>query len=191
MSTLILNRDWEHPKDNWYHLEALGNHPNAAGKVVQVVDAAAVQQMCNRFAVEAAKPDFAGMLVDHEHFKANPDQETRAYGWLMAVQARADGLYGQIRWTNTGREAVDGGDYRYFSTEYDPNDCEKVGDGKIRPLRLAGLTLTNDPNNKGQRPITNRNADCGLRIAELGSGKLILQKNEPGRVGLRRTQPCG
>ncbi len=53
--------------------------------------------------------------------------------------------------------AVDGGDYRFFSTEYDPADLEKLQNRQVRPLRLDGLTLTNDPNNKGGKPITNRN----------------------------------
>jgi hypothetical protein len=60
---------------------------------------------------------------------------------------------------------VDGGDYRFFSTEYEPKDLQTVqaetGKGKpetqkVRPLRLAGLSLTNMNNNRGQKPITNR-----------------------------------
>ena len=69
-------------------------------------------------------------------------------------------VYGLIRWTGTGRDAVESGDYRFFSTEYDLNDGEFLTDKKprqFRPLHLDGLTLTNQPNNKtGQKPITNR-----------------------------------
>jgi hypothetical protein len=86
-------------------------------------------------------------------------KETIAYGWLMGLQGRADGIYGQIRWTATGQAAVDGGDYRLFSTEYDPADMEVLSEGapmRARPLKLDGLTLTNAPNNKGASPITNR-----------------------------------
>jgi hypothetical protein len=103
------------------------------------------------------------------------------------LQARADGIYGRVRWSKTGQEAVDGGDYRFFSTEYAPADCVECqvasGEGKtradqgeadgetgqnaslatrhstlpgVRPLRLDGLTLTNMNNNRGQKPITNR-----------------------------------
>src|SRR5690348_6129709 len=127
------------------------------------------------------------MLIDHEHFSDQPDKETRAYGWLVELQAREDGIYGRVRWSKTGKEAVDGGDYRFFSTEYAPNDCVECqvasGDGnagrkqgessgetgpsaslatrpstllRVRPLRLDGLTLTNMNNNRGQKPITNR-----------------------------------
>jgi phage I-like protein len=112
------------------------------------------------------------MLIDHEHFREQPDKETRAYGWLLQLQDRKDGIYGRIRWSKTGKEAVDGGDYRFFSTEYDSKDLEEVnsapshaeaaapkGEGtarRVRPLRLDGLTLTNMNNNRGQKPITNR-----------------------------------
>ncbi len=167
MNCPILNREFQHPADNWYHIEPKGEFANAPARVVQVLDDAAMQSIANRFSADAAKPNFAGLLIDHEHFKHQADQETRAYGWLMKVENRADGLYGQIRWTATGKAAVDGGDYRFFSTEYSPADLQVLNrDGaaageprRVRPMRLSGLTLTNDPNNRGARPITNRADD--------------------------------
>lgn len=159
MNATILNRDFEHPADGWYQIEPRGEHANRAAGIVQVIDDAATQAIVNRFNADAEKPGFAGMLVDHEHFKHDQDKESRAYGWLMKLQNRADGIYGQVRWTQTGKAAVDGGDYRFFSTEYDPADLKVLNSGKVRkvrPLRLDGLTLTNSPNNKGGRPITNR-----------------------------------
>jgi hypothetical protein len=96
------------------------------------------------------------MLIDHEHFKHDAEKESIAYGWLQSLENRPDGIYGRIRWSATGQKAVDGGDYRFFSMEYDPADLEPLNDRRVRPIRLAGLTLTNDPNNKGARPITNR-----------------------------------
>lgn len=160
MNSPILNRDFAHPADGWYHLEPKGEFPNAnADGVVQVIDDTACQAIANRFNAAAAAPGFAGMLVDHEHFHHEASQESRAYAWLDKLQARADGLYGQLRWTNTGRAAVDGGDYRFFSTEYERADCVALGVGtprRLRPTRLAGLSLTNAPNNTGGKPITNR-----------------------------------
>jgi phage I-like protein len=175
MNLPILNRAFQHPGDGWYQIEAAGEHPNRRAGVIQVLDAAACQSIVNRFNAEAAQPGFAGMLIDHEHFKHDQDKETVAYGWLGQLQNRADGIYGQIRWTDTGKKAVDGGDYRFFSTEYDQADLEDVAaprqsaanDGSgpraatnpvrhVRPLKLDGLTLTNVNNNKGQKPITNR-----------------------------------
>jgi phage I-like protein len=168
MNTLILNRDnnFQHPADGWYQIEARGEHPNRRAGIVQIIDEEACQSIVNRFNTEAAQAGFAGMLIDHEHFKHDEDKETVAYGWLEKLENRADGIYGQIRWTDTGKKAVDGGDYRFFSTEYDQADLQVINksgkSGKsrhVRPLRLDGLTLTNANNNKGQKPITNRGVE--------------------------------
>jgi hypothetical protein len=155
----ILNREWKHPTDGWYHLEAKGNHPNRAARVIQVIDNKACQSIVNRFNSEAdANPNFEGMLIDREHFKHYLDKDTIAYGWLMRLKNRPDGIYGKIRWSETGKKAVDGGDYRHFSSEYNLSEAEFLNSEKtrIRPMRLDGLTLTNQNNNKGQKPITNR-----------------------------------
>lgn len=162
MNPPILNREFQHPADGWYQIEPKGEHPNRKASVIQVIDSNATNAIVNRFNLDAAAGKLshgAEMLIDHEHFRHDADKETRAYGWLQQLQDRADGIYGKIRWTNTGKEAVDGGDYRFFSTEYDPADAKILNRGKVsrvRPLKLDGLTLTNSPNNKGGRPITNR-----------------------------------
>jgi len=150
------------PADGWFHIENKGLHPNENAGVVQVVDDEACRSIVHHFNAEADRPGFPGMLIDHEHFKHDQHKETRAYGWLMRLQNRPDGIYGQIRWTETGRQAVEGGDYRFFSTEYDPSDLQVLNGQnrprQVRPLRLDGLTLTNVNNNKGQKPITNRSS---------------------------------
>ena len=128
MNTSILNREnnFQHPSDGWYNIEAKGEHPNKRAGVVQVIDDAACFAITAAFNSQASAPGYPGMLIDHEHFKHDQDKETVAYGWLTALANRADGIYGQIRWTDTGRKAVDGGDYRFFSTEYDPEDIEVI-----------------------------------------------------------------
>jgi len=170
MNSPILNRDFFHPSDGWYQIESKGEHPNRAAGVTQVIDDEAANSIANRFNEEAAAGKLrhgSEMLIDHEHFSEQPDKETRAYGWLQELENREDGIYGRIRWSRTGKEAVDGGDYRFFSTEYEPSDCaecetnaeRRTGNAetrRVRPLRLAGLTLTNMNNNRGQKPITNR-----------------------------------
>jgi hypothetical protein len=159
MTPIFCNREFQHPADGWYQIEPKGEHPNQEAEAVQVIDDQACDSIVNRFNKQAANPEFPGMLVDHEHFKLQMDKETIAYGWLMRLQNRADGIYGQVKWTATGRAAVDGGDYRFFSTEYDPADCIIVNRGqpvRLRPLALDGISLTNAPNNHGGKPITNR-----------------------------------
>jgi hypothetical protein len=164
----ILNRDFTHPTDGWYQIEVTGEHPNSAAGLTQIIDEASATAIANSFKAEAtAYPaahngtEFPGMLIDRDHLKHQATQPTTAYGWLTNIEARPGGLFGQIRWTATGKAAVDGGDYRFFSTEYNRSETQVVnGDSKrVRPMRLDGLTLTNEPNNKGGRPITNRLPD--------------------------------
>src|SRR6185312_12793747 len=114
------------PADGWYQIEPKGEHPNQAAGVIQVIDEEAMRSIVDQFNRDAAAGKLRHgneMLIDHEHFSDQPDKETRAYGWLVELQARADGIYGRVRWSKTGKEAVDGGDYRFFSTEYAPADC--------------------------------------------------------------------
>lgn len=175
MNCKILNREFRHPSDGFYQVEAKGFHPLSDGrKIVQVVDDQAIASIANRFNADVAESAFhhgEEMLIDREHFKYDEGKDTVAYGWGRQAQGRGDGIYCRIDWTGTGRPAVDKGDYRFFSTEYDPEQTEVVPDSEIpaavrnkfpgwkflRPLRLDGLTLTNMHNNAGQRPITNRN----------------------------------
>jgi hypothetical protein len=169
MSTPIFNREFQHPADGWYQIEAKGEHPNDAAGVVQVIDDTAIESIVDSFNADAKAGKLRHgneMLVDIEHFKDQPDKESRAYGWLQELEARPDGIYGRIHWTSTGQAAVDGGDYRFFSTEYDSSDLKVLSNGnpkRVRPMKLDGLTLTNMNNNRGQKAITNRTASPGTR----------------------------
>jgi len=171
MKQAILNREFQHPTDGWYQIEVPGEHLNEKSGLMQVIDSVAVNSIVNRFNKEADNyqrthgVSFPGMLIDHENFKHQSDKETRAYGWLMRMENRGDIPFGKIQWTATGKPAIDGGDYRFFSTEYDRADLVVLDQSqkspRVRPMRLDGLTLTNDPNNKGSAPITNRAGGVG------------------------------
>lgn len=179
MNISILNREFQHPTDGWYQIEAKGEHPNRKADVLQIIDGTSADSICNRFneAAKAGKLRHGNeMLIDHEHFSDNPDKETRAYGWLTELQNRDDGIYGKIRWSSTGKAAVDGGDYRFFSTEYcgalENVDRSQVVNRNlkgepIRPLELTGLTLTNMNNNRGQKPITNREGETKIHNGDV------------------------
>lgn len=166
----ILNSDFELPADGFFHAIALGEFPNSrlapdpAGgklrmqKVLQVCDAAACAEIAAAFNNAARSHDFAGLLVDYDHMSDDPEHTTEAAGWVTALENRADGLYARIRWTDTGGAAVRGGRFRFLSPVFAPADCADLGNNRLRPLRLARLALTNDPNIRPLRPLTNRAA---------------------------------
>jgi hypothetical protein len=91
---------------------------------------------------------------------------------------------------------VDGGDYRFFSTEYAPEDLKVVNTegGKagrlreVKPMRLDGLSLTNMNNNRGQKPITNRGNAETLKAETLKSEKEFRHGLEPAAVSQTKQQ---
>lgn len=205
MNIKILNRAGALPEDGWYQIEALGEHINHRGRFVQIIDEKAVTSIINRFAAEAAKggEDFPGMRIDKDHLSQVVIEEelvnsTESLGWNMQLRNRAGVPEAKINWTLLGRPLIESKPeqppvYKFFSTEYLPEECEQIGTRVInkktykvvRPLRLDGLSLTNDPNNKGQRPISNRDrGDESQPIMKTLLKKLGLAEDASEESGL-------
>lgn len=161
MKTITLEElePMEQPGDGWYHIESWGDHPKptADGKMyVQVIDDDAVRAI-----VDAGVPE-EGLLTDVEHVSVTGERDTRAYGWVRELAALPTEvglqLCARIEWTPLGLPLVRDRIYKHFSTVYSLDLCADLGGGRVRPLKLVGLALTNQPNNPGQRPITNSQA---------------------------------
>ena len=76
------------PADSWYQLAPLGEFAHAQAGVVQVVDRTACEAMAGRFAEEAQAPNFAGALIDFDHFSLDGEKRSEAAGWITALEAR-------------------------------------------------------------------------------------------------------
>ena len=88
---LILNRDtFQMPTDAWYQLAPLGEFAHAAAGVVQVVDVEACTAMAARFKADAAGANFAGLLVDFDHFSLDDRARSEAAGWIVGLEARGE-----------------------------------------------------------------------------------------------------
>lgn len=72
--------------------------------------------------------------VDHDHGAAQ--------GWVKALDARPEGLFAEIEWTDDGKEKVEKKLYKYFSPE-----LAKVFNLKGEPFYpvLVAVALTNSP----------------------------------------------
>jgi phage I-like protein len=151
------------PADGWFQLAPLGEYPLVREAppldVVQVLDRAALDGMVARFNRDKAAGG-ADLLVDYEHFSYQPDKPSEAAGWITALEARADGLWANIRWSEKGEAAVRGGSYRYISPAWLEADVERLGENRIRPLRLASAGLTNNPNLRAMVALSNRDAEA-------------------------------
>lgn len=175
---LILNKAFEMPADGWFQVIPLGVFPVSTpeGKVDQIIDETACLAIVNRFRADSAAANFGGILVDYDHFSLDTEKPSEAAGWIVDLQNRADGVYAQIRWAGDGETKVRSGAYRYVSPVFNGSDCESVG-GALRPLRLVNVALTNDPNMKGIKPLSNRSQEPGQE--EPGNQK----PRETGRKG--------
>lgn len=183
-TVLIANRDFKLPADGWMQLFAYGEVPapieNPDGKevpVVQVLDAQAADAVVASVQAEAAKPNFGGVLVDFEHFSLDPTKESRAAMWIDEAQKRADGVWVKSRITNSGRAALEGGDYRFISPVLDfPTKTYRKGE-RVRPVGLCCAGLTNDPRIKGGVPLSNRQTAATAERSEIQpTMKTVLNK---------------
>jgi phage I-like protein len=156
----LLNREFKLPDDGVYQFAPIGEYPIvdpvSKNRVIQVVDAEAVSAMAAEIAKAKAKPNWPGLLVDREHFSYDNNKESRAAGWVNDAEARADGLFGPIRFTNTGRSDVEGGEYRFLSPVFDRKSAVHLGGNRYRVVKLLGLALTNVPNIRDIQALTNR-----------------------------------
>ncbi len=164
--SLVLNRAhsarFELPANDWYQLAPVGEFPHAETGVIQVLDIAALAAMVERFHAESREPNFPGLLVDFDHFSYDPQQASTAAGWITALEQRSDGLWAQVRWSEAGQAALRDGRYRLISPVWLARDCETIGADpqtgapRVRPHRLDSAGLTNSPNLKGLKPLSNR-----------------------------------
>jgi hypothetical protein len=182
MSAILMNRaGFAVPEDGFYHLAPLGEFAHAQAGVLQIIDQEACAAMVNNFRQDAEAANFAGILVDFDHFSLDGERRSEAAGWIVALECRGArgeergaeensttkgtknakagedgaGLWAKIRWSDLGEEAVKGGRYRFLSPVWGRGDCTDLGDGRLRPLRLLNAAVTNDPNLKGMAPLSN------------------------------------
>ena len=84
MNALIVNRDtFQMPEDGWFQLAPLGEFSHASAGVVQVVDVEACTAMAARFKADAAVENFAGLLVDFDHFSLDDRARSEAADKLL------------------------------------------------------------------------------------------------------------
>lgn len=158
---MILNRAFTLPADGFYHVMPFGEydgHLLDGTPIVQVLDGQAAENIISAIAAEKAQAgqNWTGVLVDLEHRSLLPDGDTTAAAWLPSVQERNDGLYGALNLTDLGDPLVKGGRYRTLSPVFSMTQIGAAPDGrpKMRPVRLESLGLTNKPNLKGMKPLS-------------------------------------
>ena len=153
------------PADGWYQICALGEFAHSPTGLTQIMDEPACRAIMQRFQQEATAPNFPGVLVDFDHFSLEQDKPSAAAGWITALDFRpGSGLWAQIRWSDAGLSAVQGGRYRFISPVWRQDECEPLGNARVRPRHLCNAALTNDPNISGMVPLSNSRRRISLRL---------------------------
>lgn len=80
------------------------------------------------------------LMVDYDHqILALPKGGTaKAAGWVKEMEARPDGIWARVEWTEAARTAIKAREYRYLSPLFS-------GDAKHRVFALRNLSLVNTP----------------------------------------------
>lgn len=82
--------------------------------------------------------------IDVNHaidYLAGTGQQSPAIGWIVALEARADGVWGKVEWTKEGAELVGARKYGFISPVFNASKSKPH-----RLLQLLRASLTNDPN---------------------------------------------
>lgn len=139
----------------WVHLFPLGEIQARDGRTFRLSDPASV--------VAAFDANNADLPFDIEHatsIKAGAGEAAPAVGWIKELQARADGIWARVDWTERGAELIRSRSYRYSS----PGFLAREKTGEI--VRLLHAALTNQPAFPLE-PITAREQETDMDKAVL------------------------
>jgi hypothetical protein len=137
-----------------------GERPHSSGlQVFDLSDASAIVEAFNQ---AAAAPEWKGLpfYIGHPDVPAFREKypDTRAYGWITAVNAKPDGLTLAVDWTDAGNALLADHAYGWFSQRWYCLPQSRGGRRVLRPRMLKSAGLTNEPN-WNVMPVTVANED--------------------------------
>lgn len=138
-------------QDSWVQLTPYGYFPHSNG--LQRVDRKAAENLTANFNSFSGKLGrrFAGAPFYVGHPDApeceQSDRDQKAYGWVMALEPRDDGLYGQVKWSKAGSDLIANAHYKFLSPYWRVAVIgTQNGQNVVRPESLISVGLTNQPN---------------------------------------------
>jgi hypothetical protein len=171
----------------WVQLSPYGDFPHAQG--LQRVSFEAAREMERAFTTLASRASrlFAGapMFVGHPDVPqfANQFPDRKAYGWIMALEARPDGLYGKMKWSAAGLELLQNGHYKFLSPYWEARQVgEENGRTVYEPVSLISAGLTNEPNLPVLPLANTKHSPVLANIREAIEDALANGRLAPGRI---------
>lgn len=127
----------------WCQLFPMGTHHNGGWpKAGVTVDKA----FCDTMVANWKKIGGPELVVDYFH-KTNdenaPNSERVAAGWMQQLEARADGLWALIRWTEKARDHIRADELRCLSPEFALNGLDPHSGKPQGPTLICAGLLTN------------------------------------------------
>lgn len=107
--------------------------------------------------------------IDYDHKRRRDD----AAGWVQATEARPDGVWYQVEWTDEAAKKIRAKEYKYFSAEFS-DEWTHPETGKTHTDVLFGGGLTNRPFIKGMVPVN---------LSESEAVEARLAENDPVPTG--------
>ena len=129
-------------KANWMKILPAGVVSGRDGRGPYMVgDVAAMQTIVDRTLRRAGGTE---LMVDYDHQSIFGARDgvggtAKAAGWVKRLQARQDGIWAQIEWTDVATAAIRAKEYRYLSPTFGQ-------DRNGRVTSLLNVALTNMPN---------------------------------------------
>ncbi len=140
MAALALPPVMEQGAPDWVHLL-----PAREG-AIRTFDGRGPYRLADAEAVIAASlEDTRGIPIDENHatdLAAPKGGMSPARGWIIGLEAREDGIWGEVEWTAAGRALVEDRSYRGLSPVFRHDQHGEIS-------RLLRASLTNVPNLRG------------------------------------------
>jgi phage I-like protein len=164
--TMALNEGSQNQASNlpeWIRVLPLGKVELADHREPFTVDAASLKSM-----VTAFRSRGIDLVIDYEHQSLNGERAPAA-GWIKDLEARGDGLWAQVDWTQQAAEYLAQREYRYFSPvlRLDPETR--------KPMALMHVGLTNVPAINHLPPLVARWGGGAQASGEPQQEELVLR----------------
>lgn len=134
-SALVLLESLGSTPPEWVRILALGENKLADGRDPFFVDKGSMKRVLEAFSHRGND-----LVVDYEHSTMNTGNgdAAPAAGWIKELEARDDGVWARIEWTDRARKYIQAKEYRYFSPVVSLTEGRKVKE-------LLNVALTNFP----------------------------------------------
>jgi hypothetical protein len=171
----LCNAKFTITQPEWLQLSPYGDFPHTRG--LQRVDRGAAERMAAQFESWSGRLGrlFGGVpiYVGHPDTALSSDAaDRRAYGWVLELQAREDGLYGRAKWSDAGLELLRNGHFKFLSPYWEAKEVAAENGRRVyQPIALLSVGLTNQPN-LPVRPLANEATEHPV------DGELPAERNE-------------